>query len=620
MYRSTASPTSVREKKRAHFLLACAVAARGCAYAQGRRRSRRNRAGPKRILRFACRWGLRLSTMQLPVTAPQGGRPRFRLQAGGLGDGRFTVRGFFTERLPSPIVTFPPYAAGTQRGGHPGPGGVPLPRLPLPLRPPAVRPVDVFLSYDRAAKRAHAEPDARSKAIAFLAELANDYLGTSTLVQRIVSEEGPLDQNTPSLIAMVTAKSTATLLKRMCSLRLYKAWFLTTGAEAEAFFTEPSAYKYFKYLNDERAPATRAAAMRQALHFLGGLFAVDLAAIKASTRLHGLTVAALRTRGEVRQRCPLSVPMVIALEQLVLRDDGAGRFEALVAGAALFALYSRARIGDLSKCAIEPTLDVNEEKTVGYVETRFLNHKTARPGVRRALPITGNAFGLMNLPWADAWLRARAAVGLCAETQSTVLPAAASVGWHSVPLLTPEFAAQLRSVLLSLSFTYDQLANIGAHSLKVTCLAWAARYGMDRDQRRLLGYHLKAGDKSLECYSRDSMASPLRDLDSVLAEIRSGNFVPDVTRSGLFSGTTARPASSASTCSSPRSSSPSADSDSPEDTCEDLDGTVIILNLATKYHHITAGVETLRCNRPWPVTYERLSSVPPGGHLCSGCF
>ena len=483
-----------------------------------------------------------------------------------------------------------------------------------------VRPVAEVLSHDRAAKRAHSEPDARSKAIAFLAELANNYLHSSELVQNIIAEEGMLDQTTPSLIAMVTVKSTATLLKRMCSLRLYRAWFLTTGSEASAFFTEPAAYKYFKYLNDERAPATRAAAMRQALHFLGGLFGMDLTAIKASTRLTGLTVALLMTRGAIRQRSPLSVPMVIALEKLVLRDDGAGSFEALVAGAALFALYSRARVGDLAKCTVEPTLDVNEDNSFGYVETSFLNHKTARPGVRRALPITGNAFGIMNRPWADSWLRARAAVGLCAVIQSTVLPAAASVGWHPVPLLTPEFAAQLRSVLLGLSFTYDQLANIGAHSLKVTCLSWAARFGVDREQRRLLGYHLKAGDKSLECYSRDSMASPLRDLDSVLGAIRDGKFDPDSTRSGLLAGTTALPAPSASTCSSARSSSSSAGSDEPDDLNADLEGTVVIMNVATKYYHIASGTETLRCNKPWPVMFERLSSVPSGGRLCSRCF
>ena len=42
-----------------------------------------------------------------------------------------------------------------------------------------------------------------------------------------------------------------------------------SGSEQNAFFTEPAAYEYFKFLHDERAPATRAAGMQQAFLFLG---------------------------------------------------------------------------------------------------------------------------------------------------------------------------------------------------------------------------------------------------------------------------------------------------------------------------------------------------------------
>ena len=74
-------------------------------------------------------------------------------------------------------------------------------------------------------------------------------------------------------------------------------------------------------------------------------------------------------------------------------------------GAALFALFARARIGDLARCAVEPVLDVTDDRT-GYVETRFELHKTARPGTRAMLPITANAFGVGRAPWAETWLRA----------------------------------------------------------------------------------------------------------------------------------------------------------------------------------------------------------------------
>ena len=100
--------------------------------------------------------------------------------------------------------------------------------------------------------------------------------------------------------------------------------------------------------------------------------------------------------------------------------------------------------------------------------------------------------------------------------------------------MTQEFANKLRDLLVRLGFEPEALATIGSHSLKVTCLAWSAKFGVAKEQRRLLGYHLAPGDRTLEAYSRDSMAAPLRCLDEVLCAIFSRDFDPDATRSGNF--------------------------------------------------------------------------------------
>ena len=97
------------------------------------------------------------------------------------------------------------------------------------------------------------------------------FLSFSPMVRRIVSEEGLLVSTSPSLVAVVAVKSTSTLLRRTGSIRLYRAWFVTTGFERSAFFSERSAYSYYKSLHDDKAPATRAAGMQQAFLFLGGL-------------------------------------------------------------------------------------------------------------------------------------------------------------------------------------------------------------------------------------------------------------------------------------------------------------------------------------------------------------
>lgn len=51
--------------------------------------------------------------------------------------------------------------------------------------------------------------------------------------------------------------------------------------------------------------------------------------------------------------------------------------------------------------------------------------------------------------------------------------------------------------------------------------------------RALLGHH-SSGTKSVETYSRDILAAPLREFEHVLQQIRTSAFRPDSTRSGLL--------------------------------------------------------------------------------------
>ena len=172
---------------------------------------------------------------------------------------------------------------------------------------------------------------------------------------------------------------------------------------------------------------------------------------------------------------------------------------------------------------------------MGCLETRFLEHKTARPGTSRALPIAAPAYGLCKeKSWATCWLKARSTAGLDAARQRTLIPGMAPDGWHEAAWTTPEFSAAFRTTLLQLGFSMSDLEGIGARSLKTTCLSWASKAGVPREHRRLLGYHVELGDKSVETYARDSLAAPLRSLDEVLEKIRAGKFDPDSTRSGFL--------------------------------------------------------------------------------------
>ena len=129
-----------------------------------------------------------------------------------------------------------------------------------------------------------------------------------------------------------------------------------------------------------------------------------------------------------------------------------------------------------------------------------------------------------------------------------------------------EFGSAFRNLLLRHGHSASSLVNVGSHSLKVTTLSWLAKRGIDREVRRSLGYHIRKDELTMEAYSRDSLAGPLRTLSATIAEIRAGKFLPDVARSGQIRDDAD---SSSSSSAAPRSSS-SEDAEAAEKDTEDL--------------------------------------------------
>ena len=72
-----------------------------------------------------------------------------------------------------------------------------------------------------------------------------------------------------------------------------------------------------------------------------------------------------------------------------------------------------------------------------------------------------------------------------------------------------------------------------SHSLKCTCLSFAAKFGISHQDRLVLGGHAHTG-RMADVYARDAMARPLRLLSEVLEAIRVGTFLPDAHRAGRF--------------------------------------------------------------------------------------
>ena len=469
----------------------------------------------------------------------------------------------------------------------------------------------VGIGAKAAAYRKNLDTEKKRKGIDVICGHMRKYASDSDFVQACLRDHGSFNADTLSVQAVFEVKAPATVEKRASSLSLYALWFETSGHKTEDFFSESAVFMYTAHLDADRAPASRAQCCKEALNFVGGLFSLELASIKGSRRIAGMCTRLKRRAGTARQAKVLSVKMVAALEHFVVSDKGSGVPEAIVAGSALFALFGRARIGDLARCMLEPSKDGDV-----YLETGLIAHKTARPGTSLSLLVVAPMLGITSTPWGGFWLEGRERACLRADRDGSLLPARGRDGaWVRARMLTQEFAAGLRVLLLKLGFGTEDIQGVGSHSLKATILSWMAKRGTDREVRRVLGYHIKPGDRVLEGYSRDSLSAPLREMLGVITESREGKFEPDNTRSGhIKSDAPAPPSSSASPCST-------------DDEVEEVDLTdnveddehVIILNKRTGMHHLLAG-EGLACGKCKPNAYEVVHDLPVEARLCSRCF
>lgn len=78
---------------------------------------------------------------------------------------------------------------------------------------------------------------------------------------------------------------------------------------------------------------------------------------------------------------------------------------------------------------------------------------------------------------------------------------------------------------------------ISPHSLKATFLSFLAKRGCLFEDRLALGYHTNNLKMALT-YNRDAASRPLRVVEDLIQEIKTGLFRPDATRSGRLSKAT----------------------------------------------------------------------------------
>ena len=352
----------------------------------------------------------------------------------------------------------------------------------------------------------------------------------------------------PNLIlkAIMGTKSPATIAKRANALLHFYRWHSLSLEEDFLPLKEGSAWLYLQELLESGAAPTKDLSFMSGLRFAHYVLQIHGAKQCIDSRqLVGAAELMLSNKRTTKQARPLTVA-----EMKLLHTIAADVSEALnrrvIASHFLLMAYGRCRNSDLVHVS-----DVMHDTaggsalsgSSGYMQVSTRHHKSARSAAAKSwlLPIVVSGEGVGAVPWLDVWIMCRKQAGLpvSGTIEGALLPAPVGSGWAVRPVTCSETGDLLRMLL-----AVDD-GSVSSHSLKSTCLSWAAKAGMPRESRRLLGRHADAVQSADSFYSRGLIIGPLRELQCVIRWVREGLFHPDNNRAEYFPS--GHPTASAST-------------------------------------------------------------------------
>ena len=345
------------------------------------------------------------------------------------------------------------------------------------------------------------------------------------VVSQIFGREGFKEQ-AQVLVDIFYNKAPSTILKRCRSMSKMTNYFIDRGRQFPC--GEPDIYEFLCVERGNGAPSSRLKGYIEALtfcHHVLGVVAFD--DTTCSRRCQG--VAALDLNHSVRQADPLTVKQLEALHHILFNDDEL--WNRVFCGMLLFCAYARSRWSDAQhgEMLIE---DVDSSGACAYLEVATGVHKTAKALQlkHQYLPLVAPCVGVVEGNWGEEWCNCRKKLGMHDLTVYPLMPAPDASQIPTVrPLSSTEAGSWMRD-LLKIDSSNKQF-KVTSHSLKATCLSYAAKRGCSFEDRLSLGYHTHNLKMAL-CYSRDGAARPLRVLEQILKEVREKVFNPDDTRSG----------------------------------------------------------------------------------------
>lgn len=440
-------------------------------------------------------------------------------------------------------------------------------------------------------------------------------------------------------------RSAGTILRRGTSMLQFIKWYRTRFFALCPFpITADAVEDYVQAMIDEGKPASNLRGFVESLNFCRYVVGMELGfetGCVISPKVQRLIEVCDSRRKEKTQARVLTVKEVEFLE-LCLSNECLDLTDRVACGCMLFCLFSRSRWSDIRKIyGFMSDIVEKDGRISGYLECRTRSHKTARLVAKGGLskPLVAPVWGVTSPPWGLSFTRVCRLAGRPIESldQEPLLSAPCTDGsWSARSVTTKEAGKWIRNLLRSMD---KDSAFTTIHTLKATALSWCCKFGLDPDTRAILGHH-STGKSSAECYGRDNLAKPLRDLERVLQQIRTKAFSPDATRSGMIgssliadprnsfempldtSESKQRKASEDSSSDSSSSSKDDSDKESSTDADDNFDPVaaprnwgpdlVMYRNIKSQIVHVVAVGETdsFSCGVRISDDYEKVSESP----------
>jgi len=312
--------------------------------------------------------------------------------------------------------------------------------------------------------------------------------------------------------------------------------FIQWGDEHEVLdlWSEKAVYKYMLYANQKGRCPTFGTRFLTAFNFFtkrAEILENPQKITKVQYIQAQVAICTNTKKDPKREAKPLTMQMLEEIENRLF-DKARSPYEREVWGFVLFLAHSRFRALDGSRIPTEPKVESGQRHGILSCKTRSELMKNGQTPGRKSYEVTvcAHAVFITGRHWAREWLDNRANIGMSAENLG-FLQQNVNKDWRPVPDAEPmnsdKVTYLIRMICKNLGMNDAECMEYSSHSCKPCFVTVGSKRGINRELRRMLGYHASGRQECVELYSRENWSAPMRVLGCILHEIREGIFFPD---------------------------------------------------------------------------------------------